>query len=116
MKTYSNEQCQSINLDESELMSLEWKNEGCDLKVETDWSGQLNDGQIMAHNSSYLHFRFVTKLEINFSFKSQNMGKMGIDKLLIVDNDGMWSVRFVFEFQPVGHIQFVCDSLEFVVD
>jgi len=115
MKTFVNEQNTNINFSESTMLSLGWINNAIDLRIDIDWSGQLNDGTVLIHELSFLHCKFVTDLEVNFCFKNNNMGNVSIDNIIIDNLEARWQIRMEFIFQPVGFIRFVCDEIDFII-
>jgi hypothetical protein len=111
MFTYQNEEVLPLNFDESAVLTLEWVNQSKDIQLKLDW---LDDPSMASESPPTLAFAFVTDFEAQFAFPPGKMGTMEIGTIRF-EGGGQeaWSVEIAFYFQPVGHIRFHCDHIQF---
>ena len=111
MFTHHNEEVLSLNFDESAVLALEWVNQSKDLRLKLDW---LDNPSNDSASPPTLAFAFVTHFEAQFAFPTGTMGAMQIGTIRFSRvKQETWSVEIAFYFQPVGHIRFHCDDIQF---
>ena len=113
-----NEQLESIILDESSITSIEWINEGVDIRMKIYWCGQESyfDKIDMLNIFTNLFFRGVNNVEINFAYTNDfSIGNIEITKFSFKRVDSRYFVDFTFDFQPQGYIKFQCDDIIFSI-
>ena len=119
-KTYVNSEIGKIVLDESTITSIKWINEnGIDIEMEIDWCGQedLKKEIDFLSVKTRLLFHFVS--DINFNFQHQGtytIGALEISDFKFHAIGNQYSIAFRFDFQPVGHIKFICNDFDFIFE
>lgn len=115
-KCFKNEEIDRINLVESGIVSLTWKNNEQDLEFIIDWCGQENLKNEFDFNSisTKLEFKFVTDLKLSIDYGSK-MGAIEISAFSFKKGQDVYEIDFRFDFNPVGFMKFYCNSLDFII-
>jgi hypothetical protein len=116
-RSFIDKEIEQITLDESGILGFQVINNEQDMVFFIDWCGQANMSSDIDFNSitSKLIFEFVTDLEVNFRFFS-GMGALEITGFTFAETNGIWSVEFIFSFEPKGIIKFKCNRIEFSIE
>jgi hypothetical protein len=119
---YKNEEIDKIILDESLILSITWiyKNNPI-IEIGIDWCGQedLKDKIDFLNMQTKLIFDFAGDIDFNFKHVvgKWNSGALEITSFLYNydNNTQLYTIEFIFDYSPVGHIKFNCTGFYFEI-
>lgn len=118
MKIYKNQEIGKINLDESGILSITWKDKE-NLEMLIDWCGQQNLQDEVDFNNvrTTLHFDFISDWEFNFKSRAQLLGGPEITSFkFLTMPDEQYRIEMTFDYQPIGCIKLTCSDFRFVIE
>lgn len=116
MRVFKDEQVREVNLNESGITCIRWINQENDLEIEVDWNGQTEFKEELDFNNikTRLIFDYITDLDIQLKYTS--IGALEVTQFEFEKEENAYWIHFRFNFHPVGHIRFKCNSISFVVE
>ena len=113
-KTFKFKELKDIILDESILLGIIWKENGKDLALNLDWSGQDEMIEILDKiNSTRLDCTFVFDLSIKIDF-GEFIGPPMIEEVNFLSKDNY--IKVIITFKGDGKLEFNCSDCTFVID
>lgn len=111
----SNAEVANLNLYESHIIGLEWKNEGHDIVLHIDWNGEGKYASMvdLMQAKTKLVFEFATNLSVNFSHEDNQLGSIEMGHMLISKDNSRWLVQIEARFGNTTVFALICNKIDF---